>query len=67
MNTITETIIFVELGAMPKQIQLFDATITNQGETLLAISASVKGTKPLLISSLFLSFKHNKKPHLIWM
>lgn len=54
MDTITETIIFAKLGAMPKQIQLFDATLTNQGETLLAICASVKGTKTLLISFLFL-------------
>lgn len=49
MDTITETIIIADLGAMPKQLQLFDATLTNQGETLLAICASVKGTKTLLI------------------
>ncbi|MGY3187656.1 hypothetical protein ACVWXS_002361 [Lysinibacillus sp. TE18511] len=29
MDTITETIIFADLGAMPKQLQLFDATLTN--------------------------------------
>ena len=71
MDTITETIIFAELGAMPKQIQLFDATLTNQGETLLAICASVKGMKTLLNLSFFYIIlelsRHNKKPHLIWM
>lgn len=54
MDTITETIIFADLGTMPKQIQLFDARLTNQGESVLAICASVKRTKTLLISFLFL-------------
>jgi hypothetical protein len=54
MGTIIETIKFAELGAMPKQLQLFDAMLTNQGETLLAICASVKRSKTLLISFLFL-------------
>jgi len=47
-NTITEKLIFADLGAMPKQLQLFDATLTNQGESVLAICASVKRTKTLL-------------------
>ncbi|MGE7942757.1 hypothetical protein ACQKNB_11785 [Lysinibacillus xylanilyticus] len=71
MDTITETKKFDDLGATPKQIQLFDARLTKQGKTKLAICASIKGTKTLIISSLFLFrldlSRHNKKPHLIWM
>jgi len=35
---------------MAKQIQMFDDRLTDQGETLLAVCASVKGTKQLYVT-----------------
>jgi len=54
MDTIIETIKFAELGAMPKQLQLFDAMLTNQGETLLAICA--ENENPFNIFSFSISY-----------
>lgn len=53
MDTIAETIKFAGFGkkkAMSKQIQMFDDRLTDQGETLLAVCASVKGTKQLYVT-----------------
>lgn len=53
MDTIAETIKFAGFGkkkAMAKQIQMFDDRLTEQGETLLAVCASVKGTKQLYVT-----------------
>ena len=53
MDTIAETIKFAGFGkkkAMAKQIQMFDDRLTDQGETLLAVCASVKGTKQLYVT-----------------
>lgn len=53
MDTIAETIKFAGFGkkkAMAKQIQMFDDKLNDQGETLLAVCASVKGTKQLYVT-----------------
>ncbi|WP_025114182.1 PH domain-containing protein [Lysinibacillus fusiformis] len=53
MDTIAETIKFAGFGkkkAMAKQIQMFDDRLTEQGETLLAVCASVKGIKQLYVT-----------------
>jgi len=53
MDTIAETIKFAGFGkkkAMAKQIQMFDDRLTEQGEALLAVCASVKGTKQLYVT-----------------
>lgn len=53
MDTIAETIKFAGFGkkkAMAKQIQMFDDRFTDQGETLLAVCASVKGVKQLYVT-----------------
>lgn len=53
MDTIADTIKFAGFGkkkAMAKQIQMFDDRLTEQGETLLAVCASVKGTKQLYVT-----------------
>ncbi|WP_416141903.1 PH domain-containing protein [Lysinibacillus capsici] len=53
MDTIAETIKFAGFGkkkAMAKQIQMFDDRLTDRGETLLAVCASVKGIKQLYVT-----------------
>ncbi|WP_341300447.1 PH domain-containing protein [Lysinibacillus sp. FSL H8-0500] len=53
MDTIAETIKFAGFGkkkAMAKQIQMFDDRLMDQDETLLAVCASVKGTKQLYVT-----------------
>ncbi|MDM5250313.1 PH domain-containing protein [Lysinibacillus sp. G4S2] len=53
MDTIAETIKFAGFGkkkAMANQIQMFDDRLTDQGETLLAVCASIKGTKQLYVT-----------------
>lgn len=53
MEPVAETIKFAGFGkkkAMAKQIQMFDDRLTEQGETLLAVCASVKGTKQLYVT-----------------
>ena len=53
MDTIAETIKFAGFGkkkAMAKQIQMFDDRLTDQGETLLAVCASVRGIKQLYVT-----------------
>jgi len=53
MDTIAETIKFAGFGkkkAMANQIQMFDDRLTEQGETLLAVCASIKGTKQLYVT-----------------
>ncbi|ODV57361.1 SHOCT domain-containing protein [Lysinibacillus fusiformis] len=53
MDTIAETIKFAGFGkkkAMAKQIQMFDDCLTDQGETLLAVCASVRGIKQLYVT-----------------
>ena len=54
MNTIEETIRMAGFGkkkAMAKQIQMFNDRLTAQGETLLAVCASVKGAKQLYVTN----------------
>lgn len=43
---------FRKKKAMVKQIQMFDDRLTEQGETLLAVFASVKGTKQVYVTDL---------------
>lgn len=53
MDTIAETIKFAGFGkkkVMANQIQMFDDRLTDQGETLLAVCASIKGTKQLYVT-----------------
>lgn len=53
MDTIAETIKLAGFGKkkmMAKQIQLFDDKFNDQGETLLAVCASVKGTEQLYLT-----------------
>ncbi len=53
MDTIAETIKFAGFGkkkAMAKQIQMFNDRLTDQGKTLLAVCASVKGIKQLYVT-----------------
>ncbi|MFJ8087395.1 hypothetical protein ACIQ7N_04165 [Lysinibacillus sp. NPDC095746] len=53
MDTIAETIKFAgfrKKKVMAKQIQMFDDRLTEQGETLLAVCAFVKGTKKLYVT-----------------
>ena len=53
MDTIAETIKFAGFGkkkAMAKQNQMFDDRLTDQGETLLAVCASVRGIKQLYVT-----------------
>jgi len=53
MDTIAEKITFTGFGkknAMANQIQMFNDRLTEQGETPLAICASIKGTKQLYVN-----------------
>lgn len=53
MDTIAETIKFAGFGKkkiMAKQIQMFDDKLNDQGETLLAVCASVKGRVQLYVT-----------------
>lgn len=53
MDTIAETIKLAGFGKkkmMAKQIQLFDDKFNDQGETLLAVCASIKGTEQLYLT-----------------
>lgn len=53
MDTIAETIKFAGFGKkkiMAKQIQMFDDKLNDQGETLLAVCASVKGRAQLYVT-----------------
>ncbi|SCY29954.1 SHOCT domain-containing protein [Lysinibacillus fusiformis] len=53
MDTFAETIKLAGFGKkkmMAKQIQMFDDRFNDQGETLLAVCASVKGTEQLYVT-----------------
>lgn len=53
MNTIEETINMAGFGkkkAMAKQIQVFEDKLSNEGESLLGVCASTKGTTQLYVT-----------------
>lgn len=53
LNTIEETIQMAGFGkkkAMAKQIQMFDDRLSDEGESLLGVCASIKGTTQLYVS-----------------